>query len=199
MMPSPEKPSAADDLKAERGPRNSQAMTLNQPPAIPKGSYELRILQSLRRIIRATEIHSQKLIQQHNITGPQLGCLLALIENGPLPTTVLAQKIYLSPSTVVGIVDRLEEKGLVIRQRSSRDRRQVQVAATEAGQALAAEAPSPLQESLAEALKELPELERVSITLSLEKVVDLMEARKIDAAPLLATGPIASSPDPAEP
>ena len=179
--------------------RNEKVAALHQPPRVPAGNYELRILQALRRIIRATEIHSQKLIQQHNITGPQLGCLLALIDHGPLPTTTLAQKIYLSPSTVVGIVDRLEEKGLVIRQRSSRDRRQVQVAATEAGQALAAAAPSPLQESLAEALKELPELERVSITLSLEKVVDLMEARKIDAAPLLATGPIASPPDPDNP
>ena len=178
---------------------NTPVSAIHQPPRIPSSNYELRILQALRRIIRATEIHSQKLIQQHNITGPQLGCLLALIEHGPLPTTTLAHKIYLSPSTVVGIVDRLEEKGLVVRQRSSRDRRQVQVVATEAGQRLAGEAPSPLQESLAVALKELPELERVSTTLSLEKVVDLMEARKIDAAPLLATGPIASSPDPAKP
>ncbi|MGE4578109.1 MAG: MarR family winged helix-turn-helix transcriptional regulator [Desulfuromonadales bacterium] len=194
MTSQPEKPTPKP-----HGTHNATGADSHQPPRIPTNSYELRILQALRRIIRATEIHSQKLIQQHNITGPQLGCLLALIDHGPLPTTVLAQKIYLSPSTVVGIVDRLEEKGLVVRQRSSRDRRQVQVAATEAGQALATAAPSPLQESLADALKELPELERVSITLSLEKVVDLMEARKIDAAPLLATGPIAPPPDPVNP
>ncbi|MCP3175580.1 MarR family winged helix-turn-helix transcriptional regulator [Desulfuromonas sp. KJ2020] len=194
MTSQPEKPATKP-----HGTRHTTEADSQKPPRIPSNSYELRILQALRRIIRATEIHSQKLIQQHNITGPQLGCLLALIDHGPLPTTVLAQKIYLSPSTVVGIVDRLEEKGLVVRQRSSRDRRQVQVAATEAGQALATAAPSPLQESLADALKELPELERVSITLSLEKVVDLMEARKIDAAPLLATGPIAPPPDPVNP
>jgi hypothetical protein len=37
---------------------------------------------------------------------------------------------------------------------------------------------------------ELPEAEQVAITSALEKLVDLMEARHIDAAPLLATGSI---------
>ncbi len=187
MPPSSKK---TDGSSTRDEPENGEIISLTQSPNIPKSSYELRILQSLRRIIRATEIHSQKLMHQYQITGPQLWCLIALIENGPLPATVLAQKVYLSPSTVVGIVDRLEEKGLALRTRGSKDRRQVQIAATEKGIALAAAAPSPLQESLAEALKELPELEQISITLSLEKVVDLMEARKIDAAPVLQTGPI---------
>lgn len=172
----------ADDFKVLPGPADT--------PDVPKGSYELRVLQSLRRIIRAVEIHSKKLAQNHKITGPQLGCLSAVKENGPLTTTKLAQAVYLSPSTIVGIVDRLEEKDLVIRQRGSKDRRQVQTCLTEAGERLVESAPSPLQDTLAEALKSLPELEQVSITLALEKVVDLMEARKIEASPVLETGPI---------
>ncbi len=159
---------------------------------VPEKSYELRVLQSLRRIIRAVEIHSRKLAHNHRITGPQLTCLLALLEGGPLLTTRLAQKVYLSPSTVVGIVDRLEEKGLVARERSPKDRRQVLVSITVAGEQLAANAPSPLQDKLSEALKNLPELEQISITLALEKVVDLMEAGRIDASPVLETGPIVS-------
>lgn len=164
--------------------------SLNEPPPIPPGSYELRILQSLRRIIRAIETHSQTLSQQHRVTGPQLACLLALRGEGST-TTKLAQTVYLSPSTVVGIVDRLEEKALVSRQRSSRDRRQVLISLTESGLQLAASAPSPLQQTLAAGLKQLPEAEQVGITLALEKVVELMNARYIDAAPVLETGPIA--------
>ncbi len=163
---------------------------LKEPPQIPTGSYELRILQSLRRIIRAIETHSQLLSQQHQITGPQLACLLALRGEG-LTTTKLAQTVFLSPSTVVGIVDRLAEKDLVNRQRSSRDRRLVLTSLTEAGVQLAASAPSPLQQTLAAGLKQLPEEEQVGITLALEKVVELMNARNIDAAPVLETGPIA--------
>jgi DNA-binding MarR family transcriptional regulator len=177
-------PGSLREGKVLPGPSNT--------PEVPKGNYELRVLQSLRRIIRAVEIHSRKLAQNHNITGPQLACLLALREEGPLTTTLLAQKVYLSPSTIVGIVDRLEEKGLVSRQRGSKDRRRVQTCLTQAGERLVESAPSSLQDTLAEALRGLPELEQVSITLALEKVVDLMEARRIEASPVLETGPISS-------
>ncbi|MEZ4485262.1 MAG: MarR family transcriptional regulator [Syntrophotaleaceae bacterium] len=131
---------------------------LTETPAVPAGSYELRVLQSLRRIIRAVEIHSESW-SDHQITGPQLGCLAAVKESGPLTTTKLAQAIYLSPSTIVGIIDRLAEKGLVVRQRSSKDRRQVQVCPTAAGEQLLDRA-SALQDTFAAALKGLPELGR---------------------------------------
>ncbi len=183
---------AADSGPAQKPPHDSLGRG-SDSPQIPKTSYELRIFQSLRRIIRAIEIHSQKLAQTHQITGPQLGCILAIGENGSLTTTKLAQTVFLSPSTVVGIVDRLEKKGLVARTRGLQDRRQVQIGLTESGKLLAQSAPSPLQDTLADALKGLPELEQVSITLALEKVVDLMEAGRIEAAPVLETGPLSSA------
>ncbi len=167
---------------------DSSGKNSDTEPQVPKGSYDLRILQALRRIIRAVDIHSHRLSTQYKITGPQLACLLAIQEEGPLSSGKLAQKIYLSPSTVVGIVDRLEEKQLVARQRDTKDRRQVYISITPAGERLIAAAPSLLQETLAHALVELPELEQVSITMALEKLVDLMEARHIGAAPVLETG-----------
>lgn len=165
-------------------------VSLNETPPIPEGSYELRILQSLRRIIRAIEIHSQRLSHDHQITGPQLGCLLAIKQEGALTTTCLARTVFLSPSTVVGIVDRLEEKGLLSRMRGTEDRRQVRLHLTEAGKRLADCAPSPLQETLSRNLNTLPALELVSITLALDKLVSLMEADGIPAAPMLETGPL---------
>ena len=155
---------------------------------VPKESYELRILQSLRRIIRAIDIHSSRLAQQHNITGPQLGCLMVIAQSGPLASRKLAEEVYLSPSTVVGIVDRLERKGLVLRERDTRDRRLVHLSITPAGEKLIADTPSLLQDTLAKALLELPELEQVSITMALERLTELMEARHIEAAPILETG-----------
>jgi DNA-binding MarR family transcriptional regulator len=172
-------------------------VSLNDVPSIPEGNYELRILQSLRRIIRAIENRSQKLSQDYQITGPQLGCLLAIKQHGALTTTRLAHTVFLSPSTVVGIVDRLEEKGLVSRTRNTSDRRQVHIGLTEAGSRLAVSAPSPLQETLSSNLKNLPALELVSITLALDKLVSLMEAGEISAAPILETGPlVAATVDP---
>jgi DNA-binding MarR family transcriptional regulator len=165
---------------------------INSDPEVPKGSYDLRILQALRRIIRAVDLHSHKLSTQHKITGPQLACLLAVKQDNSITSGNLAKNVYLSPSTVVGIVDRLEEKQLVSRKRSSEDRRQVHISITPAGEALIAAAPSLLQDTLASALVELPEIEQVSITLAVEKLVDLMEARHIGASPLLETGSLTS-------
>ncbi len=178
-----------------RDPALQEIVVRNAAPPIPEGNYELRILQSLRRIIRAIEIHSQHLSHAYQITGPQLGCILAIKQNGAMTPTRLARILYLSASTVVGIVDRLEEKGLLARIRSTADRRQVQICLTEAGALLAATAPSPLQETLSDSLKNLPPLEQVSITLALDKLVSLMEAGEISAAPILETGPLLPASD----
>jgi DNA-binding MarR family transcriptional regulator len=90
----------------------------------------------------------------------------------------------------VGIIDRLQEKGLVNRARDSKDRRVVYVTATQKGRDLVGKAPSLLQDRLAEALKTISEKEQKTITTSLERIVDLMEARSLQAAPVLETGPI---------
>lgn len=152
--------------------------------------YELRIVQSFRRIIRAIDLHSHHLATQHKITGPQLGCLQAIKEHGPIASARLAQKIFLSPSTIVGIIDRLEEKKLVERKRDSKDRRLIHICITAAGDDLIAAAPSLLQDTLIRALAELPEAEQLSITLTLEKLVDLMEIGHLGASPIVQPNPL---------
>ena len=171
---------------------HSDGKTSSPPAVIPETSYDLKILQSLRRIIRAVDLHSRKLSMQHQITGPQLACLLVVNSHGPLTVSSLARQVYLSPSTIVGILDRLEQKALVLRRRSSHDRRVVNIEITQAGRNLVCSAPSPLQETLAKALQNLPEEEQVSITKALEKIVALMEAQDIDASPVLETGTLIS-------
>ena len=155
--------------------------------------YDLRILRALRRIIRGVDLYSKHLDATDRITAPQLVCLLFLANNGPVTATAISREVQLSASTVVGIIDRLEEKGLIARERSREDRRLVRVSVTAAGAELARRAPSPLQQTLANALNELPELEQATIALSLERVVQLMEAPEVDASPILETAPVSPS------
>ncbi len=138
--------------------------------------------------MRSVDIYSHRLALDSGITVPQLSCLTRIIEGGPMPLKALARAVDLSASTTVGIVDRLEKKGLVTRVRSSLDRRQVEIAATEEGRIVAAGSPSLLQDRLAGALDALPELERAAIALSLERIVELMEIGQVDAAQILDTG-----------
>ena len=139
-------------------------------------AYDLRILRAVRRITRAVALHSRQLSACSHITGPQLVCLRTVIEKGPMTATAISREVHASASTVVGILDRLEDKGLIVRERGRADRRIVFVSATDAGRDLARDTPSLLQQKLAEALKALPELEQATITLSLERVVDLIES-----------------------
>ncbi|ARP87218.1 MarR family winged helix-turn-helix transcriptional regulator [Bordetella genomosp. 9] len=144
-------------------------------PAAASQQYDLRILRALRRITRSIALHSRQLAAVSHITAPQLMCLRTVIALGPITSTAISREIHVSPSTVVGILDRLEDKGLVRRERGREDRRTVFVTATGAGIELAQQAPSPLQKHLADALNALPELEQATITLSLERIVALME------------------------
>lgn len=170
--------------------QSAERLISTSPEPVSATRYDLRILQALRRIIRAIDLHSRKLSAQHKITGPQLVCLLSVEEHEPVTPSAIARHVHLSPSTVIGILDRLEAKEFVQRARDLKDRRLVQVSLTEQGKALVANAPSPLQETLAEQMNHLPDAELAMIAESLDRIVEMMEVRHIDAAPMLETGPI---------
>lgn len=136
---------------------------------------EARILDSLRSIAHALELHSRQLAARFDITSTQLACLLDIARTGSLTATALARHVHLSPSTLVGVLDRLEKKGLVRRERDLRDRRLVYVSVTERGAEVTRNLPSPLPDRLTEALANLSELEAGTIALSLETVVNLMQ------------------------
>lgn len=150
---------------------------------------EFRILGAIRRIIRAVDIHSRKLYSEFDITTPQMICIYELKRNDGITLSQLSKAVNIGTSTVNGIVDRLELKGLLTRQRSSKDRRKVLLHLTEAGRQVSRKTPSLLQDKLSNALQILPELEQVTIAMSLERVVALMEAEHLETSPnLLSTG-----------
>jgi DNA-binding MarR family transcriptional regulator len=154
--------------------------------------YEEPILRSLRRMTRAIDLHSRRLATQHRLTGPQLVCLRAIVEGTPITPSALAREVSLSQATITGIVDRLVKRDLVERRRDDADRRRVLLAPTPAGQQTAANAPSPLQDTFAANLARLDEGDQREIADVLERVVRMMEAEDLDAAPLLATGPVSA-------
>jgi DNA-binding MarR family transcriptional regulator len=176
-------------------PENAVSNKQNRPIGveIPILRYDLQILQSLRRIIRATDLYSRRLKLTYDITAPQLICLLAITENGTITVSKIAEKVHLSASTVVGILNRLEQKGLIVRSRDTKDRRVVFVSASDEGMKLVRNAPTPLQDNLSDALMNLAEDEQASITDSLKRLVSMMEIEEIEVAPILTAGSIQES------
>lgn len=150
-------------------------------PVVPKERYDLRILSSLRRIIRSVDSYSRRLATEYGMTVPQLLCMLKIDELGPLTLKELSREVYLNPSTIVGIVDRLEKSGILTRERSVKDRRRVRISLTDRGKDLVERSPSPLQDSLVRSIEQLPELERATIALSLERIIECIDTPESEA------------------
>jgi len=146
------------------------------------------VLIALRRVIRATDLHSKYLSKTVGLTAPQLLVLQSLRDFGELPVGELAGKVNLSQATVTSIVDRLEKKGMVQRERSQSDKRKVYVQLTENGVKAVKNAPTPLQESFVRQFSDLHEWEQTSIISYLQRVAQMMDAQHIDAAPVLDVG-----------
>ncbi|MBD5781281.1 MarR family transcriptional regulator [Pelagicoccus sp. NFK12] len=172
----------SQELETDEVPLEPRGEVEEVLPVVPRERYDLRILSSLRRIVRSIDSHSRRLAAESGMTVPQLLCMLKLDELGPLTIKDLASEVFLSPSTTVGIVDRLVKSGALARERSVRDRRRVRITLTEKGRQMVASSPSPLQENLVDAIDKLPELERATIALSLEKIIECIDAPVSEAA-----------------
>lgn len=143
------------------------------------------VLVVLRKIIRAISLQSKQIQQTFGITTPQLFVLRALKEFGSITVGGISKEVNLSQATVTAIIDRLEKKNYVKRERSSSDRRKVYVNLTDLGIATINNAPSPLQEQFTESFSNLKEWEQTLILSSLQRVADMMGALKLHASPLL--------------
>lgn len=80
---------------------------------------------------------TKELARRVDLTGPQLTVLKMLEGLGDLSLSDLSDRIRAQNSTVTGIIDRMEREGLVVRARSTEDRRVVRIKLTEKGARIA--------------------------------------------------------------
>lgn len=145
------------------------------PPHLVK-----EIIYQIRRLIQAKELYTKELNKKYHVSASQLNCLLALHENGSLPPSQIAKHIMVKSSTVTGIIDRLEQKGLVKRTRTSPDRRVITIELTEAGVTLAGHAPPPIQQKILEGLRRLPEDEMEKIVHGLRMLTRMLDVQDLE-------------------
>ncbi len=152
------------------------------------------ILISLRRIMRAADLHSQKLMKESGLTAPQLLVMQAIEKEGSPSTSSLARSIAVSQATMTRIIDRLERAGLVRRDKSSTDKRVVNISLTDAGRTKLESAPEPLQAEFLREFRKLEDWEQQMLKSSLLRIARMMDAQDIDAAPILQAGAIVEVP-----
>ena len=146
------------------------------------------VLRALRRILRKVSQHSRNLSRVAGLTVPQLLCMRAIVDAGTdveVTASMVSNAVQLSPATVSRILDRLEKRQLILRERRSQDRRKVCLSLTELGRQKVDDLPASLQEQFVARMESLPVKEQSQLLGTLEKIVEMMEATEIDAAPVL--------------
>ena len=146
------------------------------------------VLVALRRVIRATDLHSKQLVKTTGLTAPQILLLQTIRDKGEVTIGELANEISLSQATVTTILDRLEKRNFIYRERSKEDKRKVHAYLTDEGIGILKDAPMPLQDQFARQFNDLQQWEKSMIIAALQRIAQMMDAQHIDASPVLDVG-----------
>lgn len=146
---------------------------IDKKPIIPN------IIDNVRRIFQILNEQSKKVEKETGLTGPQLWAIKTINERSPINISDLANKLYLHPTTVIGIIDRLEKQNLVKRQRSKDDRRVVWIELTAKANNLVKSAPEVAQGLLVSGLENISASSLIEIDRSMKLLVKIFGAQKI--------------------
>jgi MarR family transcriptional regulator, organic hydroperoxide resistance regulator len=152
---------------------------------MPKTSAELmvgEIMDNIRRVFQMVNEQSKKVERETGLTGPQLWAIKVMSEEGSVRVSDLAKRMYLHPATVVGILDRLEKRGLISRTRSSEDRRVVEVALTDEGRRLVGHSPEVASNKITQGLATLAPAELAVIHQGLDRLTAILDAKGLPPA-----------------
>jgi len=144
------------------------------------------IIDHIRRVFQVVHEQSKEAKRKTGITGPQLWAIKIIRELSPVRVSDLARRLYIHPATAVGILDRLEASGLIIRERSLQDKRVVKVRLTGKGEKLVVDAPRVAQGLLVEGLEKLTLKRLQAISSALDELVAILGAQELPPQMILS-------------
>ena len=126
------------------------------------------------RFKQTAEVFANRL----EVSDRELALLRTLAAEGPMITKTLGARFEVPVSTMTGLVDRMEKKGLVRRVHGRRDRRSIELEATPAG-ALALREQDRGTEAIARGmLAPLPDRDQRSLITILRRIRDAIEGEE---------------------
>jgi DNA-binding MarR family transcriptional regulator len=134
------------------------------------------ILTQLRKIVRGLNLESKRIQKEFGISIPQLLCLEHLKQSDDFQSTTKAMSdgLNLNPSTISGIVSRLEKRGYVARLPKRNDRRVTYISLTAEGERLLEKVPRSFAQKLEERLDTLPLEKKHHISRSLDTLIQIL-------------------------
>lgn len=141
------------------------------------------IVESIRKLVHAVAIDSREMRSQYGITGRQCNILRSLFINGPTSSVDLSRRLYVTPSNITGIIDRLEKKGFVSRVKKEGDRRVSLITLTESGNELSRSIPDSIENKMISELADLDTEHVKFLAMAMKQILNTIYNKAI-AGPL---------------
>ena len=142
------------------------------------------IVWSVRRLVRAVYLDSQKISKRYGLTEPQSAVLRNLFNNGPLSSADLSRTLFVTPSNITGIIDRLEKKQLVERIKKDGDRRVALITLTDTGKELSKTLPDPIMKKFIAELADLEPEHVQLLAMAMNQILNLIDTEDVGEEPL---------------
>ncbi|MBU0680962.1 MAG: MarR family transcriptional regulator [Proteobacteria bacterium] len=133
------------------------------------------ILKDFRIIFRSVQAHSRWVEKESGLSAAQLWMMWELFNEPGLTVSGLAHVLSIHQSTCSNMLDKIQKKELVSRDRSLDDQRVVRLYLTEKGSTLLAKAPRPAQGTLTDVLLRLPDKVLGELESGLNQFIDALK------------------------
>jgi len=169
-------------MKGNAGPRPVTAMNSPrlQRELKKKRPFDLPEQEAILNIVRTSDQFQNrfgKVFREFGITGSQYNVLRILRGEGqPLPCLEIADRMIQVVPAITGLIDRLEQQGLVERHRCTEDRRVVYVALTAKAKTLLDRMEEPVNELHRSLIGHLSRSELAELSRLLEKAREKLDA-----------------------
>lgn len=147
------------------------------------------VLHLLREIMHRADMRSRRLLREIGLSSTQAGVLRALADGTPKSAGVLARDLSLTGATLSGVLDRLQQRGLVERVRGEPDKRRVDVRILPAGRDRLDEIPRRFHDHFTQAFGTLAETDRHRILQALREVAGMFGGENAPTVPPLPFSP----------
>jgi DNA-binding MarR family transcriptional regulator len=151
----------------------SEITLMDQTTSAGIATLELSLFRAFRRLQQDAEVHAKRLARYGGLSPVQLMILQVLANEGQLTASALSKRVSLTAATLSGQLDRLAERGLLLRQRDDQDRRRQWLLLTPEGRALQQQAPSLLSPEFVKRFAALPEWEQHGIAAALLRAASI--------------------------
>jgi len=133
------------------------------------------LVEAIQKLVKTAYIYPLQRSKEFDLTLSQSSVVKNLAINGPLSSAELSRKLYVTPSNITGVIDRLEKKELVQRIRKQNDRRVYLISLTEKGMKIGNCLPDPFEKKVGTNLKSLESEKIQHLSQAVEQIIALIE------------------------